>query len=93
MNEYPVLVMNPNLNMVDGKKIPLNFSMDSHAYHAWDTYVENSGFESILIIAHSAGGGCLTTIQREFASTFYQKVKRIAYTDSWTIQKDELNEE
>ena len=67
--------------------------MQDHAYHVWKEYVEPAGFESILLIAHSAGGGCLTTIQQNFADTFYEKVKQIAYTDSWTISKAELDQD
>lgn len=93
MNEYPVIVLNPNENKVDGEKIPLNFSMTAHAYHVWMEYVEPSGFESVLIIAHSAGGRCLSTIQKQCSGSFYKIVKKIAYTDSFVIPKSELNQE
>ena len=85
--------MNPNEHSSNGKRIPLSGSMDEHAFYVWSTYVEPAGFKKINIIAHSAGGGCLTTIQKRFADTFYQKVNKIAYTDSWTIQASDLSQD
>ena len=77
---YPVLVMNPNHDAAE--------SMDDHALYVWQNYVLNSGFSKLFVIAHSAGGGCLTSIQTQFESSFYQQVSQIAYTDSFTIDKD-----
>ena len=44
MNDYPVIVMNPNMNKVQGKIVPYNDTMKSHALHIWENYVEPSGF-------------------------------------------------
>jgi hypothetical protein len=46
--------MNPNH--------PEGGDMETHALHVWNDYVLNSGFGKLLVIAHSAGGGCLTAI-------------------------------
>jgi hypothetical protein len=55
--------MNPNQNTShNGKSIPFNGSMTSHACHVWEQFVEPSGFENILLIAHSAGGSCVSSI-------------------------------
>ena len=91
----PVLVMNPNMSIDPESKqtIPFSQSMDVHACFVWNFYVKESGFDQISIVAHSAGGGCLAAIQKTFAETFYNQVVNIAYTDSWTIGRDELNEE
>jgi hypothetical protein len=37
--------------------------MVDHCLNVWETYVENAGFEKLFIIAHSAGGRCLSAIQ------------------------------
>ena len=34
--------------------------MDGHCLDVWKDYVEKSGFKNLLIIAHSAGGRCLS---------------------------------
>jgi len=65
-------------------------SMNDHATEVWDRYIENSGFTKFLVIAHSAGGGCLTAIQKKYGENFYIDVESIAYTDSEIISKDEL---
>ena len=91
MNGYPVIITNPNLNKVGGKTIPYNDCMNSHCAHIWENYVEPSGFQSLLVIAHSNGGYGLKTIQTQFASTFYQKVKQIAFTDSQTMSPNNLD--
>ena len=64
LNDYAVLVMNPNQNKSEetGKRVPLNETMSNHATHIWKNYVLNSGFEEIFVIAFSAGGNCLTSI-------------------------------
>lgn len=43
-------------------------------------------------MAHSAGGGCLSAIQKQFEDSFYNTVKKVAFTDSWVIGKNQLNE-
>ena len=60
----PVLVMNPNLNSdpETGISIPYNMSMVDHACYVWDKYVKDSGFDQISVVAHSAGGECLSAI-------------------------------
>lgn len=85
----PVLVMNPNLSRdpESGKPIPFSQNMQEHAVYVWDKYVKDSGFDQISIVAHSAGGGCVSAIQSTFTDTFYQQVKSIAYTDSWVTPR------
>ena len=82
--QYPVLVMNPNYNkdLATGKPIPENDTMANHALHVWKNYVANSGFKSILVIAHSKGGSCLEAIIKANSKTFYKQVKKVAITDS-----------
>ena len=54
--------MNPNYTCDPETRepIPLSASMDSHAMNVWGKYVKNAGFRQIHIIAHSAGGFCLS---------------------------------
>ena len=67
-----MIVMNPNYNRDDNNEpIKHNETMSDHAVHVWQNYVLNSGFDKLLIIAHSAGGGCLTSIMTKFKDTFY----------------------
>ena len=89
-----VLVMNPNYNRdpETGFIIPYSQTMTQHACFVWEKYVLNSGFQDISVVAHSAGGSCLQAIQTSFRDTFYQQVKKIAYTDSWVISKNQLSE-
>jgi hypothetical protein len=89
---YPFLIMNPNYNNdpISGQKIPLNGTMSAHANHVWKNYVEKAGFKKLLVIAHSAGGYCLESIQLNFSDTFYHQVKKIAITDSSVISKQNL---
>lgn len=54
--------MNPNMNKIMNKTIPFNDCMKAHACHVWEHYIEPSGFESLLVLAHSAGGGSLIAI-------------------------------
>lgn len=59
--------------------------MDSHSRFVWRHYVSPSKFNKFFIVAHSAGGGCLSSIQKSFQEEFYSRVCKVALTDSWTI--------
>ena len=67
-NNIPVLVMNPNLSSdpESGVTIPFSHTMTDHAEFVWDKYIKDSGFDQICVVAHSAGGGCLSAIQTTF---------------------------
>ena len=69
----PVIVLNPNLGSdpETGVAVPFCRTMDDHTVFVWDRYIRDSGFDKISIIAHSAGGGCVSAIQTAFADTFY----------------------
>jgi hypothetical protein len=69
----------------------------------WKTYIYPSKHKEIYIVAHSAGGACLSAIQSYddfgiltctfiivLVDTFYQRTKKIALTDSWALSKDRL---
>jgi hypothetical protein len=60
----PILVMNPNYKQDPISKAELPFSGDmvTHAKYVWLYYIKNSGFTDISIVAHSAGGACLSGI-------------------------------
>ena len=62
IKKIPVIIMNPNENSYENERIPFNSSMESHAKFVWRNYILNSGFSKLLVIAHSAGGGCLQAI-------------------------------
>ena len=64
--------------------------MEDHCLNVWKTYIENAGFKKLLIIAHSAGGRCLSSIQYNFPYKFYNPVNKIALTDSYVIAKEYL---
>jgi hypothetical protein len=40
--------------------------MESHALFVWDKFIKTSKFKKLLIVAHSAGGSCLSGIQKKF---------------------------
>lgn len=67
--------------------------MESHSRFVWEKYVSPSKFNRLYIVAHSAGGGCLSSIQRTFHDEFYKRVAKVALTDSWTIDAKLLTED
>ena len=66
--------MNPNYNRDPntGTTCPYSQSMDSHAVHVWNNHVLNSGYTEVYVVAHSAGGGCLSSIQMKFKDSFFK---------------------
>lgn len=75
--------MNPNHRETNGIRIPQFSTMDKHCNFIWRHYVQPAGFGKLLVIAHSAGGGCVTSLMQEFKQNFTSKVEHLAYTDSW----------
>ena len=73
--------------------MPKSLSMTKHAIYVWKTYVLNSGFKKVNIIANGTGGKGLTKIQEVYHETFYSIVGKIAYTHSKIINKHILQEE
>jgi hypothetical protein len=65
--QIPVIVMNPNFasSLLAPKQIkkddPYQY-MKEHCDYVWTKFVAPSGFSKLLVIAHSAGGYCLTSI-------------------------------
>ena len=66
--------------------------MADHAYFVWDKYVKDSGFDKIDVVAHSAGGFCLKVIMTKNEETFWNRANKLAYTDSFVIEKSVLSE-
>ena len=85
--DVAVLVMNPNENLKDSKLIAGSETMQKHAVYVWNRFVKESGFTDISVVAHSAGGACLSAILSTFKDSFFEQVKSIAYTDSWVVDK------
>ncbi|CAK1581303.1 unnamed protein product [Parnassius mnemosyne] len=81
-HDYGIMILNPNDNNRDEKKIPNSGTAEEHARYVWDTYVKNCKASSILIVAHSYGGIVTVTLADQVKDEFEQRVKAIALTDS-----------
>lgn len=92
-NNYSCIVLNPNLGIhVSG----FSDSMEGHSLYVWENILMNPKFCSadyFLIVAHSAGGYCVTSIFKNFSKVFLEKVISIAFTDSFFAfpQSPEIN--
>ena len=67
-------------------------TMQEHASQVWNKFVKESKFSNVLVLAHSAGGGCVSRIIKDHPDSFFGKVKQLAYTDSWIAKRTELND-
>lgn len=85
--------MNPNYNKDPNtfEYIPYNSSMSEHACFVWENFVMKSGFDKLFVIAHSAGGACVMSIQEKFRKSFFTQVHKIAFTDSWVTKSEYLS--
>ena len=93
LHNMSVIVFNPNLHRHQGQAIPYCHTMESHSLFAWKKYVSPTRFRRLFIVAHSAGGSCLASIQKMFSDEFYIRVGKVALTDSWTIDRESLTKE
>ena len=88
-NKYAAIVMNPNQCFKaaeQGLKVSSK-GMAEHAEYVWKTFVEKSGFENLLLIAHSAGGGSVSHLMQTVSESLFSKVKQVAFTDSFIISR------
>eukprot|EP01119_Soliformovum_irregulare_P009878 TRINITY_DN2378_c1_g1_i2.p1 TRINITY_DN2378_c1_g1~~TRINITY_DN2378_c1_g1_i2.p1 ORF type:complete len:528 (-),score=126.03 TRINITY_DN2378_c1_g1_i2:269-1810(-) len=62
---------------IDGHKSSLQ-----HTITIWDTIASQSPAKHIVIVAHSAGGHCTTTLLRDRQKDILPRLKAVAFTDS-----------
>jgi hypothetical protein len=80
-----VIVMNPNENKDEttGQRVDEEvLGMGRHADYVWAHFVKGSMAKRILMIAHSAGGGCARSIIEKNHEDVLNRVKSIAFTDA-----------
>jgi len=63
--------------------IPEHSSSMEHTLSVWDQVARNAIAKDIVIVAHSAGGGCTMTLLRERTNEILPRLKAIAFTDSF----------
>ena len=84
-NDMACLIMNPNYHE-DKKGNPVDprvSTMEKHWNYVFKKFVVGRcQAEKVYIIAHSAGGRCLTTLYKRFTQEFHDRVKSIVLTDS-----------
>ena len=56
--------------------------MDKHSTYVWGKFVDPCPASEIFMIAHSAGGGCASSIIRKFHDTCVNRAKFIGFTDA-----------
>ncbi|XP_077989062.1 cotranscriptional regulator ARB2A-like [Glandiceps talaboti] len=86
MNEgYGLIILNGNENYQrkeERKGIRENQTAENHTRYVWDNFVIRSKAKQIVIVAHSYGGLCVTSLCISREKAFYQKVTAVAMTDS-----------
>ncbi|XP_070542343.1 cotranscriptional regulator ARB2A homolog [Ptychodera flava] len=84
-NGYGVIVFNTNENYEDRqKKIPIreNSTPEDHTQYVWDNFVMKSKAKHVVMVAHSYGGLCVTSLCASREKEFYRKVTVVAMTES-----------
>jgi len=81
-HNWGVLVMNTNLNEIDGKEIPGSDSPESHAVTVWEQMIKKSKAEKVVVLAHSYGGLVTVELANVFKKDFLGRVEGVLLTDS-----------
>uniref|UniRef100_A0A7S1WF98 Arb2 domain-containing protein n=1 Tax=Alexandrium catenella TaxID=2925 RepID=A0A7S1WF98_ALECA len=84
---YGVMVLNPNMNEVDGEPIPGSEAPDRHVEYVWQNIVASrcGGAATIDVIAHSNGGRALLYFLAECkdGETAAKRINQLVFTDSY----------
>jgi len=82
---FSILIMNPNMRIDPdtGKSIKYCQSMDQHCLYVWKTFMKTCRAKNVYIVAHSAGGYCLTALLAQNTKEFIERVRKVALTDSF----------
>jgi len=81
---YGIIVLNPNLNEVEGEPIPGSESPDRHVGYVWQHVVAArcSAAATVDVVAHSNGGRALLYFLAG-AEAAAQRINRLVLTDSY----------
>ena len=85
---YEVLVLNTNMNEINGNAIEGSENPKQHAETAVREIVGELEAQHIVIVAHSYGGIVTTYLARKFEEEFNEKVRAVVFTDSVHIRKN-----
>lgn len=78
---YGVLVLNTNLNSVNGHKVRENSSPTQHMLYVWKHFVQKAKAKHIAFVSHSYGGIVTVKVASE-NQDFQSRVFAVAFTDS-----------
>ena len=70
---YPVLVMNSTFAEEEPSQVA-EARKGLHGAYVWRTFIKDSGFKKIHIVANSAGERCLREMQEAYSDSFYKIV-------------------
>mmetsp|Transcript_50841 Transcript_50841/g.118087 ORF Transcript_50841/g.118087 Transcript_50841/m.118087 type:complete len:285 (-) Transcript_50841:125-979(-) len=80
---YGVIVLNPNVNEVDGEPIPGSDTPEGHVGYVWQQLVEACNAEVIVdVVAHSNGGRALLYFLADVPAAS-RRIHRLVLTDSY----------
>ncbi|KAJ3213640.1 hypothetical protein HDU67_002641 [Dinochytrium kinnereticum] len=78
---YSIMILNSNKNTgPSGGYIRGSENPERHVEYVWKSFVKDAKTATVLIVAHSYGGVCVSNLR--LAAEIGDKVKAIAFTDS-----------
>jgi hypothetical protein len=66
---------------IEYEQIKGSESPSEHCFTAYENYIKKSKAKKMVIVAHSAGGGCTVSLLCE-KEEIYDRLKAIGFTDS-----------
>jgi len=64
-NGYGCIILNPNNNTdTSDQPIPDHSTASDHTESVWLSHIVPAGFTNLLVIAHSAAGGCIARLAK-----------------------------
>ena len=80
--DWGVIVLNTNLNTLEGETIPGSESPEEHAATVWQTMVQPAMAKKVVVVGHSYGGVVAMHLARHFREDFLTRVQGVLLTDS-----------
>eukprot|EP01133_Synstelium_polycarpum_P012358 gene12358-14498_t len=80
-NKFSIIVLNPNLNYVNGRSVTGSETPPKHVIYSYDNFISKSPAKDVVVVAHSYGGQLSVELLCK-RTAILDKLRVMGFTDS-----------